>query len=66
MQSQDRKLISEAANAVDHLLRSNAESAGELLAEGLRALNEPPLRVIFTVNADDRIAEILRVRLRTS
>jgi len=33
------------------------------LSEALRAFVAPPLRVLYTVREDDRIVEILRVRV---
>lgn len=57
----DRDAITSATYAVDRELRLDADSKGEELAEGLRSLNESPLRVIFTVSGDDRLVEVVRV-----
>ena len=57
----DRKEVTAATNAIDHELRTNADTKGVLLSEGLRSLNAFPLRAIFTVRVDDRVAEVLRV-----
>lgn len=62
MNSRDRNEVTRAAEAIERDLRVDAETKGMELAEGLRALNEPPLRVIFTVQAAERIVEVLRVR----
>jgi hypothetical protein len=59
----DRAAVAAAANEVDKELSIDASVQGVELAEGLRALFCPPLRVIFTVREDDRVAEVLRVRL---
>lgn len=59
--AEDRNAISSATHAIDHELSTDAESKGEDLAEGLRSLNVPPLRVIFTVSTDDRLTEVVRV-----
>ena len=57
----DRNAITSATHAIDRELGSDAESKGEVLSEGLRSLNVPPLRVIFTVSTDDRLVEVVRV-----
>ncbi len=62
LKADDRAEITSATSLIDHDLRTDAESKGVEIAEGLRALNVPPLRVIFTVLHDDRIVEVLRVR----
>ena len=58
----DRNAVTAATNATDHELQTDAQSKGIELAEELRALNSPPLRVIFAVRVDDRVAEVLLVR----
>jgi hypothetical protein len=40
----------------------NPTTKGVELSEGLRALSQPPLRVLFSVNDLDRLVEVLRVR----
>ena len=58
----DRNEITTAINVIDHELGTDAESKGESASEGLRSLSAAPLRVLFAIRADDRIAEILLVR----
>lgn len=58
--SNDRIAITSATHAIDGELSRDAEGKGENVAEGLRALNVPPLR-IFTVITDDRVVEVVRV-----
>ena len=58
----DRNAISDAANLIDSELAVDAAAKGIELSEGIRALFAPPLRVLFTVNGEDRIVEVLRVR----
>jgi plasmid stabilization system protein ParE len=58
----DRNAVTTATHAIDQALGENAPSKGSDLREGLRSLFVPPLRAIFTVREDDRIAEVLRVR----
>jgi hypothetical protein len=57
----DRNDITAATHAVDQELGLDAGLKGEDLAEGLRSLNIPPLRIIFTVSEDDRLVEVVRV-----
>ena len=57
----DRNEVTAATHAIDKELGSDAESKGDDLAEGLRSLNIPPLRVIFTVSKNDRLVEVVRV-----
>lgn len=57
----DRNDITAATHAVDQELGLDAGLKGEELAEGLRSLNIPPLRIIFTVSEDDRLVEVVRV-----
>ncbi len=58
----DRNAVTAAAHAIDQELGKDAPLKGSELSEGLRALPVPPLKAIFTVRDDDRIAEVLRVR----
>ena len=57
----DRTDITTATHAVDQELGLDAGLKGEDLAEGLRSLNIPPLRIIFTVSENDRLVEVVRV-----
>jgi hypothetical protein len=63
LSAEDRGAVTAAANEVDNELSTDAPDQGVELTEGLRALFCPPLRVIFSVRMDDRVAEVLRVRL---
>ena len=58
----DRRAVTAAVQAIDQELRDNATVKGSELSEGLRSFFAPPLKVIFTVREDDRIAEVLRVK----
>ena len=62
MQATDRNAVSAAADAIDRQFIDDASNKGSELREGLRSLLAPPLKAIFTVREDDRIAEVLRVR----
>ncbi len=59
--AQDRNAIAAATHAIDLELGTDADSKGDDVAEGLRSLNVPPLRIIFTVSKDDRLVEVVRV-----
>jgi hypothetical protein len=61
--AEDRAAVTAAADEIDDELSVEAQSRGVELSEGLRALFCAPLRVIFTVRENDRVAEVLRVRL---
>ena len=58
----DRSAVTTAAHAIGQELGEDAPVKGSELSEGLRSLFAPPLKAIFTVREDDRIAEVLRVR----
>lgn len=58
----DRSALAAAANRIDAQPRHDPDRKGTDVAEGLRALFEPPLKVLFEVRAPDRVVEVLRVR----
>lgn len=58
----DRNAVTAAAHAIDRELAEDAPVKGKELSEGLRSLFAAPLKAIFTVREDDRIAEVVRVR----
>jgi hypothetical protein len=62
MDARDRNAVTIAANVIDRELSQNAAAKGVEVSEGLRALFTPPLRILFTVNEDDRVVEVLRVK----
>jgi len=62
MNAPDRNAVTVAAHAIDQELGEDAAVKGSELSEGLRSLFAPPLKAIFTVREDDRVAEVLRVR----
>ncbi len=62
LSSSDREGITAAVEAIDLALATAAESKGNAIAEGLRALNSPPLRVLFVPRTHDCIAEVVFVR----
>jgi plasmid stabilization system protein ParE len=62
MQAADRSAVSQAANAIDGLLREDASLKGSDIGIGLRQLIEPPLIVEFSVQEDDRTVTIRSVR----
>ncbi len=62
LKASDRNQLAAAVRAIDAGLSLDAEGKGDLVAEGLRAFNAPPLRVLFTVRPADRVVEIELVR----
>lgn len=58
----DLNEISAAVQAIDLALSSEAESKGEIVAEGLRSFNAPPLRVLFAISQADRVVQVELVR----
>lgn len=63
LQAPDRNVVTAASHAIDQILAEDAPMKGTELSEGLRAIFVPPLRCIFTIREDDRIIEVLRVRV---
>jgi len=62
LEARDRNQLAAAVRAIDTDLAMDAEAKGDLVAEGIRAFNAPPLRVLFTVRPADRVVEIELVR----
>ena len=57
----NRKEITEAANAIEKLLRIDPQNVGESRPDGTRIVFVPPLRVLFHVNEQDRIVSVLTI-----
>jgi hypothetical protein len=57
----DRNAIRQAADAVDRDLGTDAAGKGTAVAEDLRRLIAPPLRVLFSVSEADRMVRVLDV-----
>ncbi|MFO0790429.1 MAG: hypothetical protein U0805_13325 [Pirellulales bacterium] len=64
--SSDRSSVTSAGDEIERILAINAAAKGEELREGMRQLTVLPLRILFSVNDDDRVATIWRVRLESS
>lgn len=62
MTAPDRAAVSSAANAIDRLLRDDAENEGEGRGGISRMLIVEPLIVVFDVHELDRRVEVLSVR----
>jgi hypothetical protein len=60
--AQHRNAVTTAAHAIDVLLSQDAPTQGMPVSEGLRALFAPPLRVLFSVEEEDRVVEVACVR----
>jgi plasmid stabilization system protein ParE len=62
LKSSDRNALTSAVRVIDAQLADDASSKGVELSEGLRAFFAAPLRVLFFVEDDDRVVEVLRVK----
>jgi len=60
--SSDRTAVAAATHEIDRQLTTGPALKGESVKEGLRALNVPPVRVLYSVNDHDRIVEVALVR----
>jgi hypothetical protein len=60
----DRKAVTTAAHAIDERLSQDAATKSVEIAEGLRALIVPPLRILFSVDEGDRVVEVVRATRR--
>ncbi len=58
-----RKAITKACHALEKRLASDPENEGESRPDGRRITFEPPLAVIFQIEADAKTVTILDVRL---
>jgi hypothetical protein len=57
-----RQAITDSADLADDYLATDADTKGEALSEGLRAVAVGLLRLYFVVRPDDRIIEIAYVK----
>jgi hypothetical protein len=55
--------LTDASREIDKLLAARADTIGELVHEGLYALEVDPLRVQFSIETEDRIVRVWTVRL---
>jgi hypothetical protein len=58
-----RKEITKACHAVEKRLAKDPENEGESRADGRRITFEPPLAVVFRLEADGRTVTVVDVRL---
>ena len=61
--SSERKAITRACHAVEKRLANDPENEGESRPDGRRITFEPPLVLVFRVEADGRTVTVLDVRL---
>ncbi len=57
----DREKIVFLAESIDLELTVDPFWKSTELSEGLRALNLPPLKILFSVNVEDRLVDIERI-----
>ena len=65
LDSSERSRVTVASREIDRLLSARAETIGEEVHEGLRALEVDLLRVQFSVEVPNRIVRVWTVRLTT-
>jgi hypothetical protein len=61
--SATRPAITTASHAVEQRLRQDASQEGESRSGGRRVTFEPPLSVVFRVEADGQTVSVLQIRL---
>lgn len=62
MTAPDRRAVTEAANSIDGLLRADPLGRGESRSGTTRILIVLPLAVVYEVDQDDRLVQVLSVR----
>jgi hypothetical protein len=60
--ARDRNAVTAATHIIDVQLSQDAMTKGVEVSEGLRAFFVPPLRILFTVDEDDRLVEVVRIK----
>jgi len=63
VQSSDRDAVTRSVRSLDMLLSADPNLKGDVLLKGLRQLLEPPLRILYEVQVEDRLARVLAVGL---
>lgn len=61
LRSANRQLIRKAADSIDAQLKHDPDQIGESRSGTRRIVHEPPLGVVFSVNAADRMVTVLDV-----
>ena len=61
LHASDREKIVSVSESIDLELTVDPFWKSVELSEGLRALNLPPLRILFSVNLKDRLVEVDRI-----
>ena len=59
----DRNAVTAAVERTDRALRADPHAVGVEVSEGLRGLNEGPLRFNYSIEEDDRVVRVAAVRL---
>jgi hypothetical protein len=65
-ESFDRRAVASAADRIDMVLRVDAAAKGTLVSPQSRKLLIHPLAALFRVREDDRIVEVINIKLDTS
>jgi hypothetical protein len=61
--AEERKAITVASDEIDRQLQHDADHKGKPLSEGLQTLDIGPLRAVFSVDLENRLVEVCRIRL---
>lgn len=59
----NRNAVTAASAEIDRELAVDAEVKGKPLSEGLRVYDAPPLRAVYSVDPENRLVEVCRIRL---
>lgn len=63
LEATNREQIRHAVDSIDTQLAADPIGNSKPLSEGLRAIDVPPIRAVFSVDADGRIVDLVRLRL---
>ena len=63
LDSGDTEAITKSCNRIDALLATDPMNCGREKHEGLREMREPPLRVLYEISPDDRLVQVVGLRL---
>ncbi len=59
--ARSRQAVTDAANAIDRALRTDADRRGESRPDNTRVLFVPPLGVLYSVREQDCMVNVLKV-----
>jgi hypothetical protein len=62
LRAKNRQQVTDAADQIEAMLRSNAEGVGRLRPDGLHSVIKPPLGYTFEVMPDDCMVKVVSIR----